>query len=196
MRNITQTTLQHATTDNQPLSSGKSLSVLQTAKAQKHSWFLPDAKFFYCVRALSAPISVLMDSNTDSKHCNTMKLCNMSDTRNKILISLNILWTIKKKHHLLSLSFLFYERKLNTNLTFISGDFPFQGNYLITFTHTHTSSNVTVININKRNKTYCQRVLSKTLTPFYFRCFFLFRASLTKQHFISGLCLSSFIGEN
>ena len=116
--------------------------------------------------------------------------CNMSDTRNKILISLNILWTIKKKHNLLSLSFLFYERKLNTNLTFISGDFPFQGNYLITITHTHThtSSNVTVININKRNKTYCPRVLSKTLTPFYFRCFFLFRASLTKQHFISGLC--------
>ena len=27
------------TTGNQPLSSGKSLSVLQTAKAQKHSWF-------------------------------------------------------------------------------------------------------------------------------------------------------------
>ena len=88
----------------------------------------------------------------------------------------------------MSLSFLFYERKLNTNLTFISGDFPFQGNYLITITHTHTSSNVTVINMNKRNKTYCPRVLSKTLTPFYFRSFFLFRASLTKQHFISGLC--------
>ena len=102
--------------------------------------------------------------------------------------SLNILWTIKEKHNLLSLSFLFYERKLNTNLTFISGDFPFQGNYLIAITHTHTSSNVTVININKRNKTCCRRVLSKTLTPFYFRCFFLFRASLTKQHFISGLC--------
>ena len=39
IRNITQTTLQHPTTDNQPVSSGKSLSVLQTAKAQKHSWF-------------------------------------------------------------------------------------------------------------------------------------------------------------
>ena len=99
--------------------------------------------------------------------------------------SLDILWTIKEKHNLLSLSFLFYERKLNTNLTFISGDFPFQGNYLIAITH--TSNNVTVININKRNKTCCRRVLSKTLTPFYFRCFFLFRASLTK-HFISGLC--------
>ena len=45
-----------------------------------------------------------------------------------------------------------------------------------------------MININKINKTCCRRVLSETLTPFYFRCFFLFRASLTKQHFISGLC--------
>ena len=51
-----QPSLQHPTTDNQPVSSGKSLSVLQTAKAQKHSRFLPDAKFFCCVGALSAPI--------------------------------------------------------------------------------------------------------------------------------------------
>ena len=36
--------------------------------------FLPGAKFFCCVGALSAPIWVLMDSNNDSKHCNTMKL--------------------------------------------------------------------------------------------------------------------------
>ena len=56
IRNITHTTLQHPTTDDQPVSSAKSLSVLQTAKAQKHSWFLPDAKFFCCVGALSAPI--------------------------------------------------------------------------------------------------------------------------------------------
>ena len=96
--------------------------------------------------------------------------------------SLNILWTIKKKHNLLSLSFLFYERKLNTNLSFIAGDFPFQGNYLTATIHTHTSSNVTVININERNKTCRRPVLSKTLTQFYFRCFFLFRASLTKQN--------------
>jgi len=90
----------------------------------------------------------------------------------------------------LSLSFLFYERKLNTNLSFISGDLPFQGNYSIAITHahTHTSSNVTVTNINKKHKTCCRRVLWKTLTWFYFRRFFLFRASLTKQYFISGLC--------
>ena len=129
-----------------------------------------------------------MDSNNDSKNCNTMKICNTSDTRNKILITQHSLDNKRKTHKLLSLSFLFYERKLNTNLTFISGDFPFQGNYLIAITHTHASSNVTVININKRNKTCCRRVLSKTLTLFCFRSFFLFRASLTKQHFISGLC--------
>ena len=88
------------------------------------------------------------------------------------------------------MSFLFYERKLNTNLSFISGDLPFQGNYLIAITHahTHTSSNVTVTNINKKHKTCCRRVLWKTLTWFYFRRFFRFRASLTKQYFISGLC--------
>ena len=54
-----------------------------------------------------------------------MKLCNMSDTRNKILITQHSL--NNKKNNLLSLSFLFYERKLNTNLSFISGDFSFQG---------------------------------------------------------------------
>ena len=107
--------------------------------------------------------------------------------------SLNILWTIKKKHNLLSLSFLFYERKLNTNLSFISGDFPFQGNYLIAIMHTrtrtHTSSNVTVININKKNKTCCRRVLSENTNFILFQVLFSFSGHyLTKQHFISGLC--------
>ena len=68
-----------------------------------------------------------------------MKLRNMSDTRNKILITQHSLKKKKKKkNNLLSLSFLLYVRKLNTNLSFISGDFPFQGNYVIAITHTHT----------------------------------------------------------
>ena len=44
-------------------------------------------KFFCCVGALPAPISVLVESNNDSWHCNIMKLCNMSDTINKMLIT-------------------------------------------------------------------------------------------------------------
>ena len=41
----------------------ESLSVLQTAKAQKHSWILPDAKFFCCVGALLPSVRVPVDSN-------------------------------------------------------------------------------------------------------------------------------------
>ena len=130
-----------------------------------------------------------MESNNDSWHCNTMKLCNMSDTINKMLITQHSL-NNKKKHNLSSLSFLFNKRKLNTNLSFISDDFTFSGQ-LLNCNYTHTSSNVTVSNINKKNKTCCLRVLSKTLTRFYFRSFFLSRVPLTKQHFISGLVVTS-----
>ena len=94
--------------------------------------------------------------------------------------SLNIPWTIKKKHNLLSLSFLFYERNLNTNLSFISGDLPFQGNYLIAITHTHTSSNVTVTNINKKKQNMLWACFLKNTNLILFQALFSFQG-ITNQ---------------
>ena len=109
-----------------------------------------------------------------------MKLCNMSDTRNKILITQHFL-NNKKKHNLLSLSFLFYERKLNTNLSFISGDFSFSGQLLNSnYTHTHTSSNVNVININKKNQNMLSACSFKHTYSILFQVLFSFQG-ITNQ---------------